>query len=78
MKRLLIKICLFNSLLIFWSDEKGQNNLPPVYEITTDTILHYTLPNFYWQKSINDKIFQPFFTSKPNRAGNRIRFEFEL
>jgi two-component system, NtrC family, sensor kinase len=27
----------------------AQNNLPPVFEIKTDTALHDTLPNSYWQ-----------------------------
>jgi hypothetical protein len=32
----------------------AQNNLPPVFEITTDTALYDTLPNTYWQK-LEDK-----------------------
>jgi len=27
----------------------AQNNLPPVYEITTDTALQVTIPDSYWQ-----------------------------
>src|SRR5262245_48442155 len=32
----------------------AQNNLPPVYEITTDSVAYYTIPNTQWQ-ALEDK-----------------------
>ena len=36
-------------LLVSFTKTIAQNNFPPVYEITTDTVLIDTLPNPYWQ-----------------------------
>ena len=46
-----MKKVFFLLLLTLLSITKAiaQNNLPPVYEITTDTVLNNTLPDPYWQ-----------------------------
>jgi len=49
MKLLLRKIYLFVFLSLISSVTIAQNNLPPVFEIKTDTALIDTLPNTYWQ-----------------------------
>ena len=46
MKKLFLLIPL---LLFVFINTIGQNNLPAVYEITTDTTLHTTLPDRFWQ-----------------------------
>jgi hypothetical protein len=44
--RKVITLLFFISLSVI---STAQNNLPPVYEITTDTSVVDTLPNTYWQ-----------------------------
>src|SRR6266516_1603839 len=44
------KIFLLGSLMLFvFTNAISQNSLPPVYEITTDTLLNNILPDPYWQ-----------------------------
>lgn len=36
-------------LLLLFTKIIAQNNLPPAYEIKSDTIFHDSLPDNYWQ-----------------------------
>src|SRR6266542_508261 len=45
----LLKLCLLTSFSIFSFSALAQNNLPPVYEILTDTGVYTNLPESYWQ-----------------------------
>ena len=51
LKKLLI---LFFPLFLFVSETDGQTNLPPVYEIMSDTTLSIEIPTGYW-KMLEDK-----------------------
>ncbi len=71
MKALLIKINLFSLLTILSVCALAQTNLPPVYEIKTDTSNFTTVENTYWQMlpdkngkwTIND-VTKPPLTNK--------------
>ena len=49
MKTFYCKTCLLVRLLVFCFNGYAQNNLPPVYEIKTDTVLTQYLDSSYWQ-----------------------------
>ncbi len=43
------KLFLLSNLLFVFINAFSQNNLPPVYEIKTDTVLEQDLDNSHWQ-----------------------------
>ena len=67
-------ILIWLSFLLSIAATIAQNNLPPVFEITTDTALFNPLPNEYWQMlEDKDKLSLEDVTKLP--IANRFHFD---
>lgn len=80
------KILTLFYLLLLFTKTIAQSNLPPAYEIKTDTILYNKLPNSYWQ-ILEDKNGKFNFTEVSNppvtnefhyQTAEKIKFDYTI